>query len=191
VRRVAHLVSRFFGSLRPRALDAETIAWVERMLEPGELHVWEGFGPADRAESVAVARRFEIGREDDAVRMSADPVWTAAALLHDAGKQGSGYGPIGRAVATVVIALAGNDKARLWAVTGGPVRARIGRYAAHDKIGAELLTVARARPAVIAWAGAHHRPGLWSSTGFPSPVCRALAVADGESVPDDERRGSG
>jgi hypothetical protein len=189
LRRLAHLASRFFGSLRPRALDAETLGWVEDTLEAGELHVWEGLGPADRAESVTVARRFAMSLESDSDPVwadpgPADPIWTAAALLHDAGKQASAYGPIGRAVATVVIAVAGGDKARLWAVTGGPVRARVGRYAAHDKIGAELLTVARARPAVIAWAGAHHRPGLWSSTGFPPGVCRALAVADGEPVPD-------
>jgi hypothetical protein len=180
VTRVAHLVSRFFGSLRRRALDAETVAWVEDTLEPGELHVWEGLGSADRAESVAVARRLAMTLEDEV-----DPTWVAAALLHDAGKQASAYGPVGRAVATIVIALAGNDKARLWAVTGGPVRARIGQYAGHDKIGAELLTVAGARPSVIAWAGAHHRPGLWGSTGFPPAVCRALAEADGEPVRAD------
>jgi len=59
VSRVTHLASQFFGSLRPRALDAETTAWVTETLEPEEMYVWEGLGRADRAEAVAVARRLE------------------------------------------------------------------------------------------------------------------------------------
>jgi hypothetical protein len=173
VRRAAHLVSRFFGSLRPRVLDPETVAWVERTLEPGELHVWEGLGAADRAESVAVARRLD----------AEDPTWTAAALLHDAGKQASAYGPLGRAVVTVVAAGAGVETVRGWATSPNRVRARMGLYAAHDMIGAELLTAAGARPAVIAWAQAHHRPDRWAATGIPPEVCRALAAADGEPLP--------
>ena len=185
MRRVAHLVSRFFGSLRPRALDAETLAWVQRTLAPRELYVWEGLGAADRAESVAVARRFDVaiantrGERAD----TADSTWTAAALLHDAGKQASAYGPIGRSVVTVVAACAGDKTVRSWAAGTGRVRGRMGRYAAHDQIGSELLTVAGARPVVIAWAEAHHRPDLWDSTGIPPEVCRALARADGEAVP--------
>ncbi len=61
----------------------------------------------------------------------------------------------------------------------------MGRYVAHDDVGADLLTVAGARPAVIAWAAAHHRPELWGSTGIPTRVCRALARADGEPVPPE------
>jgi hypothetical protein len=59
----------------------------------------------------------------------------------------------------------------------------MGLYAAHDVIGAELLAAAGARPGVIAWAGAHHRPDRWAGTGIPPEVCRALAAADGEPVP--------
>ena len=179
--RATHLVSRFFGSLHPRVLDAETLAWVQRTLEPSELHVWEGLGRADRAESVAVARGLDAalaGTPD-----AADSTWTAAALLHDVGKQASAYGPIGRSIATVVVAVAGNETSRGWAGTTGGVRGRIGRYAAHDEVGADLLSVAGARPLAAAWAGAHHRPDRWASTGIPLPVCRALARADGEPVP--------
>jgi hypothetical protein len=185
VRRVAHLVSRFFGSLRPRALDAETLAWVQRTLEPRELHVWEGLGAADRAESVAVARRFDVALANTrgATADTGDSTWTAAALLHDAGKQASAYGPIRRSVVTVVAVCARDRTVRGWAAGTNRVRGRMGRYAAHDQIGSELLTVAGARPALIAWAEAHHRPDLWDSTGIPPEVCRALAVADGEPVP--------
>lgn len=182
MRRIAHLVFRFFGSLRPRALDAETLAWVARALEPGELHVWEALGRADRAESVAVARRLEVALAGTAD--AADSTWTAAALLHDVDKQASAYEPIGRSVVTVVTAAAGGETVRGWAAAKSRVRARMGRYAAHDEIGAELLTGAGARPAVIAWAGAHHGPDQWDSTGIPLRVCRALARADGETLPD-------
>ena len=175
--RVAHLVSRFFTSLRPRPLDAETTAWITTVLQPGEMRVWEGLDRADRAESVAVARRLESSWPEPA---GPEPIWIAAALLHDVGKQASAYGPIGRSIVTVVIAVAGTESARGWAATPGRVRARIGRYAAHDEVGAELLRRAGARPEVIAWAGAHHRPERRATTGIPPLVCRALAVADGE-----------
>jgi len=102
------------------------------------------------------------------------------AAAHDVGKQASAYGPIGRSIATVVVALAGNGKARAWAATTGGLRGRIGRYAGHDELGADLLAVAGARPAAAAWAAAHHRPEQWDSTGIPLPVCSALAQADGE-----------
>jgi len=132
---------------------------------------------ADCAEGVAVARAF------DATVVGAGPnadVWRASALLHDAGKQVSGYGTFGRVVATVVVAGAGRTRVRGWADRRAGRRARVGRYAAHDDLGADLLREAGARPAVIAWAGAHHRPDRWGPTGIPESVCRALADADGE-----------
>ena len=179
--RVAHLVGRFFGSLHPRALDTETLASVQRTLEPGELHVWEGLGRADRAESVTVAARLDAALAG--TPFAADSTWTAAALLHDVGKQASAYGPIGRSIATMVVAVVGGETARGWAGATSGVRGRMGRYAAHDEVGAELLEMAGARPAVVAWAGAHHRPDRWGSTGIPHQVCRELARADGEPVP--------
>jgi len=179
VRRVAHLVGRFFGSLWPRPLDTETIAWIERTLEPGELQVWKGLGRADRAESVAVARRLDaaLAGTADAARSR----WVAAALLHDVGKQASAYGPLARSVVTVVIAARGDRAVRRWASGRGRIRSRMGRYAAHDDVGAELLRRAGARPEVAGWAAAHHRSDRWPSSGIPLPVCRALATADGET----------
>jgi hypothetical protein len=178
VRRVAHLVARFFGSLRPRRLDTETIAWVERTLEPGELHVWEGLRRADRAESVAVARRLEAALAGTAD--AAHSTWIAAAFLHDVGKQASAYGPVGRSVVTVVTAVRGDGAVRRWVSETGRVRSRMGRYAAHDDVGAELLRLAGARLEVAGWAAAHHRFDRWESSGIPLRVCRALATADGE-----------
>ena len=59
---------------------------------------------------------------------------------------------------------------------------RMGQYVAHDDLGAELLRERGARPEVVAWAAAHHRPERWAATGLPLDVCRALAAADGEPV---------
>jgi hypothetical protein len=167
-------------------LDAETIAWVERTLEPSELHVWQGLDRADRAESVAVARRLEVALAGTAD--AAHSTWVGAALLHDVGKQASAYGPVGRSVATVVMAVRGDGAVRRWAGETGPVRSRMGRYATHDEVGAELLRVAGARPELAAWAAAHHRFERWESSGIPLRVCRALATADGEPRSHPESR---
>ncbi len=129
---------------------------------------------ADRAEGVAVARAFGEAPADD------DPRWRAAALLHDAGKQVSGYGTLGRVFATLVIAGVGKARVREWAHGTGRVRVRIGWYAAHDDLGAELLRTAGARPEVAVWAAVHHRPDHWPGSGIPETVCRRLAEADGE-----------
>lgn len=176
-RRVQHLATRYFGSLRARTLDDATVAWVATTLEPGEQRVWDGMGRADRAEGVAVARAFETTGAGTGPRASE---WLAAALLHDAGKRVSGFGTFGRVVATVVTAGAGRTRVRAWADRAGGRRARVGCYAAHDDLGADLLRAAGARPGVVAWAAAHHRPGRWAATGIPETVCRALADADGE-----------
>ena len=85
----------------------------------------------------------------------------------------------------MVSAAAGGETVRGWAAETNGVRGRMGRYAAHDDVGAELLSVAGARPAVIAWAGRITAPPEWDSTGIPLRVCRALARADGEPVPGD------
>jgi hypothetical protein len=173
-RRIRHLASRYVTSVRARTLDDESATWVSDSLEPGERAVWAGMSRADRHEGVAVARAFVAATRDD------DPRWRAAALLHDAGKQVSGYGTFGRVLATLVIAGAGKPRARAWADGAGSVRARIGAYAAHDDLGAELLRAAGARSEVAAWAAAHHRPERWPATGIPESVCRELAAADGE-----------
>jgi putative nucleotidyltransferase with HDIG domain len=169
-RRIRHLTTRSFSSLAARPLDGATTAWVAEILEPGERAVWSGMSRADRAEGVAVARAFG---EDDSR-------WLAAALLHDAGKQVSGYGTFGRVCATLVTAGAGKSRVRSWADGPGRLRGRVGRYAAHDDLGAELLRRAGARAEVAAWAAAHHRPDRWAGTGIPEAVCRKLAEADGE-----------
>jgi hypothetical protein len=179
-RRIAHLAARFFASLRARPLDAATVASVTTVLEPAERRVWEAMGRADQAESVAVYRRLEHALAGEPE--GADGRWSAAALLHDAGKQCAGYGTLARVVVTAIAAVAGAAKVRAWSGTGRSVGERMGRYVAHDDLGAALLRDAGARSEVAGWAGAHHRPERWAGTGIPLDVCRALAAADGEPV---------
>src|SRR5262249_52816991 len=93
IRRLKHLTTRYFSSLGARSLDDEAALWVAGTLEPGEREVWAGMSTADQAEGVAVARAFRAATGDD------DPRWLAAALLHDAGKQVSDYGTLGRVFA--------------------------------------------------------------------------------------------
>lgn len=165
--RPAHLVRRFFGSLRPRPLDAADVELVRSALRPEELACWQDLGPADRAESVATARAVLAACPDAEAR------WVAAALLHDVGKAQTGFGVVRRSGATA-LAL-GFRSARGWS---GPV----GRYVNHDELGANRLRQAGARPEAVVWAAAHHRPELWPSTGIPLELCRILAVADGETI---------
>ena len=137
-------------------------------------------GRADRAEAVAVARALEAALAGTAGR--GDARWLAAALLHDAGKQCSGYGTLGRAVvATVVAAGRGQARVRAWAGAGAPA-ARPDRALRRPRR-SRRRAPARGRapgPRSSAWAGAHHRPDRWGATGIPPAVCRALAAADGE-----------
>ena len=167
--RAVHLVSRFFGSWRARPLDPADRAFVRLHLTPEELPVWETLGRADRAESVAVARRLTLALGPDA-----DSRYVAAALLHDVGKTDAGLGTIGRAGATVVAGLASHGRARSWPNA-------VGRYVSHDDRGADLLRRAGARPETVAWAAAHHRRERFAATGIPLEVCELLAAADGEA----------
>jgi len=183
-RRLAHLATRYVESVRARPLDPQTRRWVADALEPAELDVWERLTSADQGEGVAVARRLDVAL--DGTADGSDSRWRAAALLHDAGKQRSGFGTVGRTVVTVFAATVGATRLRRWVDAPQPLRARIGRYVAHDELGAALLHDAGARPEVAAWAGAHHRPHRWDRTGIPLAVCRALAAADGEPPPPDD-----
>jgi putative nucleotidyltransferase with HDIG domain len=169
--RVGHLARRFAGSVRARELDADDLELVRRTLWPEELGCWERLGRADRAESLATARAaLEVLGPD------ADPRWVAVALLHDVGKAETGLGTVGRSLATLAAALAGDRRARAW-------RHAAGRYVNHDELGAERLQAAGARAEAVAWAGAHHRRPRWPQTGIPPGICEILAAADGEPSP--------
>jgi putative nucleotidyltransferase with HDIG domain len=163
-----HRVQRFFGSLRPRPVDATDLAFVELTLTPAELEVWDTLSRADKAESLATARNAAR-----ALGSGADDTWLAVALLHDVGKTDAHLGTFGRVGATVIAGVASHGRAR-------HLNNAIGRYVSHDELGAARLEAAGARPEAVAWAGAHHRRELWAATGIPLEICDILSAADGE-----------
>lgn len=168
--RLRHLAGRFFTSISPRRPDPGDREWVRSSLSPAEYAVWSTLGRADRTESVAVGRRAA-----EWLPSGADPVWVAAALLHDVGKTEAGLGTPGRVLATIVGDVGGRER---MARRSG----RFGTYLRHAEIGAERLRRAGARSETAAWAAVHHRPGDWVAAGVPESIGRVLARADGEPV---------
>jgi len=167
---LAHLVSRFVGSLRPGGPPPADEAWVASVLQPAELALWRRMSGADRRHAVGVARRVDAALGEAASR----PV-LAAALLHDVGKVESGLGTYGRVVATVSAAVAGRATATQWQRGRGFTR-RVGLYLNHPTIGGDLLAMAGSDPLTVAWAREHHLPpDRWS---VPRPVADALKAAD-------------
>ena len=95
IRKVRHLVARFFEMGRPvESIDDDDRYAAER-LAPAELELWRRMDARDRRHSVAVTRRFLVACPD------ATRAETAAALLHDVGKVATDLGRFGRAIATV------------------------------------------------------------------------------------------
>jgi len=168
--KVGHLARRFLGSLSPRRLAATDAEWVEGLLDPPERELWARTGRADRRHVVGVARRVEATLGDEATR----PV-LAAALLHDIGKLESGLGTYGRVIATLSIAVAGRDVAAAWCETGGFTR-RVGLYARHEELGADLLALAGSDPLTVALVREQSVPV--DERSVPDHLIEALTAAD-------------
>lgn len=141
---LGHLARRFLGSLSPRASSADDTAWAEIHLLTGEVELWRRLGRADRRHLIAVAQRVEATLGSAATR----PVM-AAALLHDVGKLASHLSTYGRVVATLSIKVAGADTAAAWVETRGFTR-RVGLYAQHETLGADMLELAGSDPLTVA-----------------------------------------
>lgn len=150
----AHLISRFFGSLRPGGPSPADRRWVEQQLLPTEFAIWSGLPGPDRRHSVAVAHRVTGMLGDRAV-----PAVLAAALLHDSGKTVSGLRTPGRVAATLVGSVLGRDRTRAeaWCERSRPLR-RIGQYWLHPELGADLLEAAGSDPLTVTWTREHHLP---------------------------------
>ena len=91
---VAHLTRRFFTSLEPPAARRgrrDLGPFVARRVGGG---LWDAMPATDRRHAIEVAKRFG-DRRPEATRAE-----MAGALLHDVGKSASGFGTIGRVVAT-------------------------------------------------------------------------------------------
>jgi hypothetical protein len=172
VANTAHLVKRFFGSLRPGGPSDADRAWVAETLSEPELTLWQRMYGPDRRHSVQVARDVErsLGHEATA------PV-LAAALLHDVGKLDSGLRTFGRVVATLTIRLAGRTEVLRWQRSRGLHR-RIALYARHPELGAQMLTLAGSDPLTVAWAREHHRPrDEWT---VPVDIATVLDACDND-----------
>lgn len=180
LRRVLHLVRGFARALHPLPPRRLDVAWVASVLRPGELEIWITQQRVDRRESIGVARRTQ--RLLAVTPHAGDDVWTAAALLHDVGKQDSRLGPVGRSLATLAAAIGGADVVAGWAGSRG-LKRRIGLYVRHPEIGADRVRIAGGREEAAVWAAAHHRPETWEQIPIPAVVIDALARADGELPP--------
>jgi len=170
--RTVHLVSRFFGSLRPGGPNASEREWAESQLLPDELELWRRLSGPDRRHSAAVARRVERSLGDRATR----PV-LAAALLHDVGKLDAHLRTYGRVVATLAGGVVGHDQAVIhqWTLTTGFTR-RVGLYLTHPELGGDLLAVAGSDPVTVAWTREHHLPSAdWT---VDPELATALHAAD-------------
>jgi hypothetical protein len=166
----AHLVRRFFGSLRPGGASRTDEAWVSEILQPGELELWRRMSNPDRRHAAGVARRVER-----ALVAEATPPVLAAALLHDVGKVAAGLGTYGRVIATLAGMAAGTSMAASWERRRGFTR-KVGLYLRHAELGADMLTMAGSDPLTITWAREHHGPAeRWS---VPERIATALKAAD-------------
>jgi hypothetical protein len=181
---ISHLARRFVEALQSNGPTAEDEEALCQMLSPQELVLYQRLNRTDRAHAVAnmvsmsvslVALKYEAG----------DAVWNeasvgpgmgqadllVAAAMHDVGKSAADLSTLGRVFATVVIAVAGRRKTAGWARSG-----RIGLYADHPRLGAEMLQAAGAHAVVVAWATEHHQPR--ESSLFAAPIRAAFDQAD-------------
>lgn len=165
-----HLVRRFLGSLSPRRPSSADRSWAESHLVPGEVELWQRMKAADQRHVLGVARRVEVALGGDASR----PV-IAAALLHDVGKLASHLGTYGRVIATLSIKAAGADTATAWVETSGFTR-RVGLYAQHEELGAEMLALAGSDPLTVALVREHSLPPEERTT--PAAPAQVLRAAD-------------
>lgn len=167
---LVHLARRFLGSLSPRRPPAADRDWAESQLIPGEVELWRRLGAADQRHLLAVARRVDATLGDEADRST-----LAAALLHDVGKLASHLGTYGRVIATLSIKVAGADMAAAWVQTQGFTR-RVGLYAQHEELGAEMLTMAGSDPLTVALVREHSFAPEDRTT--PAAPADALRTAD-------------
>lgn len=148
---LAHLVSRFFGSLRLGQPEPSDLGWVRSQLSGGEWLLFERMNDPDQRHAVEVARAVVRELPD------AGPEVVAAAVLHDVGKVESGFGTAARVFATLFWAIVPDRTADRWIDARLPLRS-LAQYRRHPEIGEHLLLDAGAHPVTAQWAADHHRP---------------------------------
>ena len=170
MRRLLHLVRRFFATVIPLGPTRADDDWAREQLTEAEQELWSRMARVDRRHSARVARRVV----DELGERATKPV-VAAALLHDVGKTIPRLGAFGRVVATLSEAVAGEAQARLWVRSSGFTR-RVGQYVLYPELGVDLLRMAGTDDLVIAWSREHHLPEAdWT---VDPELGRALRRAD-------------
>jgi hypothetical protein len=148
-------------------------------LVSGEKELWNRMSGPDRRHAVGVARdTIRLLDSDDVPREV-----TAAALLHDVGKVVASFGTFARVWITFAAIAVGRSRLVTWAnrrqnAEKPSIRARVGLYLSHDRVGAELLQEAGSHPLTVSWAAEHHMPAeRWT---IDPTVSAALKAADGD-----------
>ena len=174
-----HLAVRFFGALSPAGPSPTDEAWAVGSLLEGEQALWWRMSGPDRRHAVGVAREtMRLLQLNEPPREV-----VAAALLHDVGKVESSLGTFSRVGVTLAAMGAGRARLLAWASSSpdqarASLRARVGLYLTHDRLGAELLERAGSHPLTATWAREHHMPPQrWT---LDRPIASALKAADGD-----------
>lgn len=174
-----HLAGRFFSALLPVGPAPTDDAWARDQLLDGERALWHRMSGPDRRHAVGVARDTVRLLDHDQARQEV----IAAALLHDVGKVESSFGTFARVWITLAAVVLGRSRLLRWAgepsAGGRPsVRARVGLYLIHDRLGAKLLEDAGSRTLTVSWAAEHHlAPQQWT---VDATIGGALKAADGD-----------
>jgi hypothetical protein len=141
-------------------------------------------GP-DRRHAVSVAKETIelLGGEEPKREL------VAAALMHDVGKVEASLGTFARVGVTLAAMATGRRRLLSWSRAddadqqpGGrrraSLRVRVGRYLAHDRLGAVLLVGAGSDAVTSTWAREHHLPAeRWT---LDVKAGAALKAADGD-----------
>ncbi|HVQ30315.1 MAG TPA: hypothetical protein VMV21_12080 [Vicinamibacteria bacterium] len=159
--------------VRPRHSDR---AWVESILQPGELELWLRLSGPDQCHAIQVARSVEARLAG--TPYAGDGRWLGAALLHDVGKVEAGLGILERAVATLLGKATSVDRARRWARAEAASIRRLGLYLTHGSVGAAAIRAAGGREEIAAWAEVHQALPCPAMDLLPVPVVHALSDAD-------------
>lgn len=175
-----HLVSRFFGSLRPGGPSAENCAWVKSVLTDAEFSRWSQLSGPDRRHSVMVARTVDQSlpiQNSQAKDDEINELILRAALLHDSGKLEAKLHTPGRVLATLIGSQLSCAQKEQWAEKRG-WRGRIGRYLCHPIIGADALSEIGTDDFVVEWTRQHHLSS--TECTLPAQYANVLRAADND-----------
>lgn len=153
---IGHLVRRFFGHLRARALGPEEQQFVHDRLSGPCAELFWMQSKADQRHGFDVARRVETALYDDDEAIE-------AALLHDIGKRRPSIGPVTRSIATILH------------LARAPMTKRMAAYRDHGKRGAADIEEAGCGRLAVEFARRHPAS---APPGYESSRWQVLLEAD-------------